>query len=98
MFPHHNASTGPKCRPTSTSSVDAYALESFFAGNNITTDADKHPFRCKGSWTSPSGREPALDTFINAIQQDLMFSQPTIIHDNLPKEECEAIKNLQNRV
>ena len=27
-----------------------------------------------------------------------MFSQPTIIRDNLPKEEREAIKKLQNRV
>ena len=39
--------------------------EFFFADNDITTDSDNHPFRCKSSWTPPCGREPALDTFIN---------------------------------
>ena len=76
----------------------ARRLKEFFADNDITTDSDNHPFRYKGYWTPPSAGEPALDTFINAIQQDLMLSQPTIIRDNLPKEERDAIKTLQNRV
>ena len=40
----------------------------------------------------------ALGAFINAIQQDLMFSKPTRISDNLPKPERRAIKQLQKRV
>lgn len=53
------------------------SLRYFFADNDNTTDADNHLFWFKGSWTPPCRREPALDAFINAIQQDLMFSQPT---------------------
>ena len=64
----------------------------------MTTDSTDHPFKCKGSWTPPCGREVALDAFINAIQQDLMFSKPTRICDNLPKPERRAIKQLQKRV
>jgi len=40
----------------------------------------------------------ALGAFINAIQQDLMFSKPTRICDTLPKPERRAIKQLQKRV
>ena len=55
-------------------------LKEFFdKDGNTATDASSHPFRCKGSWTPPCGREPALDTFITAVQQDLMCSQPAVI-------------------
>ena len=38
-------------------------LKEFFdKDGNTATDASSHPFRCKGSWTPPCGREPALDT------------------------------------
>ena len=65
---------------------------------NTATDASSHPFRCKGSWTLPCDREPALDTFITATQQDLMSSQPAVIRDNLSKQEHVAIKKLQKHV
>ena len=72
--------------------------EFFDKDGNTATDASSHPFRCKGSWTPPCGREPALDTFITAVQQDLMSSQPAVIRDNLSKQERVAIKKLQKRV
>ena len=57
-----------------------------------------HPFRCKGSWSPPCGREPVFDTFITAVQQDLMSSQSAVIRDNLSKQERVANKKLQKRV
>ena len=76
--------------------INEFARRESLADNDITTDADNHPFRCKGSWTPPCGREPALDSFTNSVQQDLMLSQPTIIHDNLTKcrPEVQADINL----
>jgi len=74
-------------------------LREFFDNDGITTtDSTDGPFKCKGSWTPPCGREVAHDAFINAIQQDLMFSKPTRICDNLPKPERRPIKQLQKRV
>ena len=72
-------------------------LKEFFHDNNTTTATNAHPFTCKGSWTPPSGREAALDAFINVVEQDLMTSQPTRIHDNLTKHERKALKQLQKR-
>ena len=72
-------------------SPDAYALKNFLTK---TTDASSHPFRCERSWTPPCGREPALDTFITALQQDLMASQPAVIRNDLSKQERAAIKKL----
>ena len=73
-------------------------LKEFFHNeDDITTDTDTHPFRCKGSWTPPHGREAALEAFINAVEQDLMFSKPARIRDNLTKLERKAIKQQRNR-
>jgi len=73
-------------------------LKEFFHNeDDLTTDTDTHPFRCKGSWTPPHGREAALDAFINAVEQDVMFSKPARIRNNLTKIERKAIKQLRIR-
>ena len=74
--------------------------EYFYNPDDITNTLTNmaHPFKCKSTWTPPSGKEAALDTFINAIEQDLMSAKPTRIHDNLTKQERKAIKQLQRRM
>ena len=54
-------------------------------------------FRCKGTWTPPSGRDAALDTYTNAVEHDIMSSQPSKIQNNLSKEERTALTNLRKR-
>ena len=51
--------------------------------------------RCKGTWTPPSGRDAALDTYNNAVEHDIMSSQPSKIQNNLSKEERTALTNLR---
>ena len=53
--------------------------------------------RCKGTWTPPSGRDAALDTYNNAVEHDIMSSQPSKIQNNLSKEERTALTNLRKR-
>ena len=54
-------------------------------------------FRCKGTWTPPSGRDAALDTYINAVEHDIMSSKPCKIKNDFPKEECSALTKFRKR-
>ena len=54
-------------------------------------------FRCKGTWTPPSGRDAALDTYINAVEHDIMSSKPCKIKNHFPKEECTALTKFRKR-
>ena len=65
---------------------------------NLTHLSDEiKRFRCKGSWTPPSGRDAALDTFINAVENDIMTSKPATIRNNLSKQERKALTKLRKR-
>ena len=67
-------------------------------GDNLTHLSDEvKRFRCKGSWTPPSGRDAALDTFINTVENDIMTSKPATIHNNLSKQERKALTKLRKR-
>ena len=54
-------------------------------------------FRCKGTWTPPSWRDAALDTYINAVEHDIMSSKPCKIKTNFPKEEYAAPTKFRKR-
>ena len=54
-------------------------------------------FRCKGTQTPPSGKDAAVDTYINAVEHDIMSSKPSKIKNTFSKEECTALTNLQKR-
>ena len=62
---------------------------------------DEFPrFRCKtrkGKWTPPRSRDAALDTYINAVELDIVSSQPSKIQNNLSKEERTALTNFRKR-
>lgn len=54
-------------------------------------------FKCKGTWTPPSGRDAALDTYINAVEHDIMSSKPSKIKNNFSKEECTSRTKFRKR-
>ena len=77
-------------------------LREFFQQKNLTDstnppDDEQTRFRRKGSWTPPNGRDAALDTFINAIETNIMTSKPTAINNNLSRKERKALTDLRKR-
>ena len=64
---------------------------------NLSPDHEVKRFRCKGSWTPSNGRDIALDTFINAVENEIMTSKPATIHNNLSMEERKALTKLRKR-
>ncbi|XP_078370299.1 uncharacterized protein LOC144654063, partial [Oculina patagonica] len=58
---------------------------------------DPNPFRTKSSWTPPPQREPALDTFLDAVGHDLFKLKPAPVRDNLTARERHACKSLGRR-
>ena len=62
-------------------------LKEFFHQNDHTDSTNPSDevkrFRCKGTWTPPNERDAALDSFINAIENDSMTCKPTPIRNNL---------------
>ena len=51
-----------------------------------------NPFRTKSSWTPPIHRDPALDTFLEALRHDLLKLKPAPVRDNLTAREQHAGK------
>ena len=41
--------------------------------------------------------DAALDTYINAVEHDIMSSKPCKIKNNFPKEECTALTKFRKR-
>ena len=56
-----------------------------------------NPFRPKGTWTPPPHRDPALDTFLEAVEHDLLNIKPGPVRDNLNARERHACKLLSRR-
>ena len=52
--------------------------------------------KCKGSWTPPNVRDIALDTFINAVENEIMTSKPATIHNNLSMKNAKLSQNSGN--
>ena len=60
-----------------------------------------NPFRRrKKRWTPPKNREPALESYIQVLNESVKESlhQKRIKKDNLTREERGALKSLRNRV
>ena len=56
------------------------------------------PFRQKSSWVPPKNRVPALETYVQAVNSQVLSSDtPITTHDNLPREERKALTSLKNR-
>ena len=56
-----------------------------------------NPFRPKSNWTPPPYRDPALDTFFDAVEHDLLNVTPAPVRDNLTARERHACKLLSRR-
>ena len=56
-----------------------------------------NPFCTKSNWTPPLHRDPALDTFLDAVEHDLFKLKPAPVRDNLTTRERQAYKMLSRR-
>ena len=54
-------------------------------------------FDNKSSWTHPTDRDPALNTYVDAIKHDILTVYRNHITDNLTKDERQALRNLKKR-
>ena len=50
----------------------------------------------KSSWTLSTDRDPALNTYVDAIKHDILTANRNHITDNLTKDE-QALRNLKKR-
>ena len=60
---------------------------------------DPEPFRCKSTRVPPKNRVPSLETYIQLVSFKINSSDHSLhmIHDNLPREQREALKSLRSR-
>nr|XP_054761537.1 ankyrin repeat, PH and SEC7 domain containing protein secG-like [Lytechinus pictus] len=61
--------------------------------------SDPEPFYRKSTWTPPKNRVPSLETYIQAVSSQVCSTDTlyTRAHDNLPREERQALSSLKNR-
>ena len=59
---------------------------------------DPEPFYQKSTWTPPKNRVPSLETYIQAVSSQVHSTDTIRPHDNLPREERQALSSLKNRV
>ncbi|XP_072041826.1 uncharacterized protein [Amphiura filiformis] len=61
--------------------------------------SEPEPFRKKSSWVPPKNRVPAMETYVQVVSSQVNNSanSPHRTHDNLPREERQALKSLRTR-
>ena len=73
-------------------------LKEYFHDHNNSTKPNEHnPFHNKSSWTPPTDRDPALNTYVDAIKHDILTVNRNHITDNLTKDERQTLRNLKKR-
>ena len=73
-------------------------LKEYFRDHNNSTQPNEHnPFHNKSSWTSPTDRDRALNTYVDAIKHDILTVNRNHITGNLTKDERQALRNLKRR-
>ena len=65
--------------------------------HDFPSQSDPNPFHIKSSWTPAPHRDPALDTFIDAVEHDILNLPPKPVRDNLTTRERHALKQLSQR-
>ena len=65
--------------------------------HDFPTQIDHNPFHIKGIWTPPQHRDTALDTFICAVERDILNFTLKPIRGNLTTPERDALKQLRRR-
>ena len=70
-------------------------IKEFFHDN--PSENVSNPFKPESLWTPPSDRDNALNTFLNAVEHDLLTTKPCRVRDNLPKQQRRALHQLKRR-
>ena len=65
--------------------------------HNFPPQPSRNPFHVKSSWTPPSNRDPALDAFLHAVEQDIFNTPLKSVRDNLSKDERIDLKQFHSR-
>ena len=77
-------------------------LREFFYNSDSSDDEDYDPeqqsFKEKSTWNPPKNRDPALETYLKAVENDTWnLSKSKRRPDNLPATERQALTKLQTR-
>jgi hypothetical protein len=74
-------------------------LKDYFFDAESTDHEENIPrFRKKSKWQPPKSKDPALEAFIQALDDEVMSHRANpVSHDNLTKTEKDALASLQNR-
>ena len=62
--------------------------------HDFPPQTNTNPFHNKGTWTPPPHRDPALDTFLDAVEHDIFNITPDTVHDNLTTRKRNDCRNL----
>ena len=65
--------------------------------HDFPPQTNTNPFHNKGTWTPPPRRDPALDTFFDAVEHDIFNITPDTVHDNLTTRERNDCRQLSRR-
>ena len=76
--------------------------EFFYDEEEVENDNENiRPFKKKSKWTPPCNRDPALETYVKVVRDDIHQSldqgprkRP---HDNLTSKERKALRSLRSR-
>ena len=73
-------------------------LLDYFHGN--PPESDRNPVRTQRNWTPPLHRDPALDTFLQAVGHDLVKLKPAPVRNNLTAIEhsCKLLSRRSDNV
>ena len=72
-------------------------LREYFLNEEEATDRDRqhNPFRLRNRrWNPPKNREPALETFIRAVDESVHATSIKRVHDNIKRSERRALQSL----
>ena len=76
-------------------------LREYFLDKEVVIDRDKehNTFRLRNRrWNPPKNREPALETFIRAVDESVHTTSIKRVHDNLTRSERKALQSLKQRI
>ena len=74
-------------------------LREYFLDEERNVNRERNPFRLKNStWMPPRNREPALETYIQVLDENLNNMPVQRVRDNLTKSERTALRTLQRRI
>ena len=65
--------------------------------NTDTNTETSNKYKKSSGWTPKRGLDPALDSYIDKVEQDINNIQPTKITDNLTNDERNTLNQLTKR-